>query len=153
MHSTPQTHTFASSNATFPRTAAMPPEIATVLYGPRKKPLRAQRLSCEPLPFCGLLDEARCSLPGSCHTGGCREHQGSPPHSAGGPAKGGPRPLQSGQHPPTWMAALQRVGRKNCGITVKDWPFYGLAAYLRATLLLFMSTSEMWLIKCFFLKS
>lgn len=116
----------------FPRTAATPPEIATVLYGPRKKQLRAQKLFSVPLPVRELLDEARCSLPGSCHTGGRRQRQGTPPHSAGGPAKGGPGPLQSGQHPPTWTAALQRAGRKNCGITLKvlNWPFYGLADYL-----------------------
>lgn len=117
MYSTPQTCTFASSDAMFPRTAAMPPEIAVMLCGPRKKQLRAQSLFSVPLPVCGLLDEARCSLPGSCHTGGHRERRGSPPHSAGGPAKGGTGPLQSGQHPPTWTAALQTVGRKNCDIT------------------------------------
>lgn len=119
MYSIPQTRTFANSDATFPRTAAMPPGIAMVLYGPGKKQLRARRLFSVPIPARELLDEARCSLPGSCHTGGHHEHQGSPPHSAGGPAKDGPGPLQSVRHPPTWMAALQRVGRKNCGITLK----------------------------------
>lgn len=110
----------------------MPPEIATALYGPRKKHERAQRLSCMPLPSRELLDKARCSLPGSFHTGGHREHRGSPPHSASGPAKGEPGPLQSGEHPPTWMAALQTVERKHCGISFKvlNWPFYGLPDYL-----------------------
>lgn len=147
----PQTHTFSSSDAMFPRTAAMPPEIATVPYGPRKKQLRAQSQFSMPLPVLYLLDKARCSLPGSCHTGGHREHRGSPPHSAGGPAKGRPGPLQSGRHPPTWMAALEREGRGKCAIMVKvhNQPFCGLTAYLRALLLLFMGSSEMWLVKIF----
>lgn len=110
----------------------MPPEIAMALYGPGKKQERAQRLSCMPLPSRELLDKARCSLLGSFHTGGHRERRGSPPHSASGPAKGEPGPLQSGEHPPTWMAALQTVERKHCGISFKvlNWPFYGLPDYL-----------------------
>lgn len=124
----PQTHTFSSSDAIFPRTAAMTLEIATVPYGPRKKQLRAQRQFSKPLPAHELLDKERCSLPGSCHTGGRREHRGSPPHSADGPAKGRPGPLQPGQHPPTWMAALQREEREKCALTVKVLiqPFCGL---------------------------
>lgn len=117
----PKTQTFSSSDAVLLRTAAMPPEIAAVPYGPRKKQLRAQSWFCRLLPAQELLDKGRCSLPGSCHTGGRREHRGSPPHSAGGPAKGRPGPLQPGQHPPTWMAALQRQGREKRALNVKPF--------------------------------